>query len=166
MGLYPSSIPRLEAGGNVQDTCVIHSFHAKVVFIEENGHVGHGAILHGCTIRKNVLIGMNSVVMDDAVIDENSFVAAMSFVSSGMQVEPNVLVAGIPAKTVRPLSEQEVQWKSLGTSGYQRLSVHSLATMKAVSPLEAEEEGRKRVRWTKADAISLHETKKTNKDKS
>ncbi len=150
---------RLEAGVNVQDTCVIHSFPAKDVLIEANGHVGHGVVLHGCTVRRNALIGMNSVVMDDAVIGENAFVAAMSFVGSGMQVEPNLLVAGIPAKKVRSLSEQEIRWKSQGTAGYQRLAKHSLKSMQAVSPLPAEEACRKCVGWSKNDAMSLRETK-------
>lgn len=150
---------RLEAGVNVQDTCVIHSFPAREVLIEENGHVGHGAILHGCRVGKNALIGMNSVVMDDAVIGENSFVAAMSFVGAGIQVEPNSLVAGIPAKVVRSLTEQEVAWKTQGTAGYQRLAIHSLASMKPVTPLATEEGSRKRVDWTKDDARTLQETK-------
>lgn len=150
---------RLEAGVNVQDTCVIHSSPAKDVLIEENGHVGHGAVLHGCRVGKNALIGMNSVIMDDAVIGENSFVAAMTFVGAAMEVEPNSLVAGIPAKKVRRLSEQEVQWKSQGTAGYQRLAVHSLASMKPVAPLEVEEASRKRIGWSKNDAMPLNETR-------
>ena len=76
----------LQAGVNVQDTCVIHSFPEHDTVVEVNGHIGHGAVLHCCTVRRNALVGMNAVVMDNAVIGENSFVAACSFVKVGMEV--------------------------------------------------------------------------------
>ena len=93
-------------GVNIQDTCVIHSFPGSDVILEENCHVGHGAILHGCTIRKNALVGMNTVVMDRAVIGENSFVAAMSFVQSGMSASANILIGGVPANFTNGLIDE------------------------------------------------------------
>lgn len=135
------------AGVNIQDTCVIHSFPEVDVSLEENCHVGHGAILHGCTVRKNALIGMNSVVMDRAVIGENSFVAAMSFVQSGMSASANMLIGGVPAREMRPLKEEEIRWKSEGTMLYQRLAVHSLTSMREAVPLESVEPDRRRVRY-------------------
>ena len=91
----------LERGSNLQDTCVVHSFPGDDTIVEENGHIGHGAVLHGCTIKKNALVGMNAVVMDNAVIGENSFVAAMAFVKAGMQVSSNVVVAGCQQQSSR-----------------------------------------------------------------
>ena len=83
----------MEKGSNLQDTCVVHSFPGDDTIIEEDGHIGHGAVLHGCRIKKNAMVGMNAVVMDNAVIGENSFVAAMAFEKAGMVIPDNVVVA-------------------------------------------------------------------------
>ena len=83
----------MKEGSNMQDTCVVHSFPGDDTIVEENGHIGHGAILHGCIIKRNAMVGMNAVVMDNAVIGENSFVAAMAFVKAGTIVPPNVPAA-------------------------------------------------------------------------
>jgi carbonic anhydrase/acetyltransferase-like protein (isoleucine patch superfamily) len=88
---------------------------------------------------------MNSVVMDRAVIGENSFVAAMSFVRSGMSAGANMLIGGVPAKEMRPLNEEEILWKLKGTKLYQQLAAHSIMTMKEVVPLESVEMNRRRV---------------------
>lgn len=140
-------IGRLEmrAGSNVQDNCTVHCFPGKDVIIEEDGHIGHGAVLHGCTIKRNGMVGMNAVVMDDAVVGENGFVAAMSFVKAGFEVPPNTLVAGIPAKIMRELSREEIAWKSEGTGHYQHLAQRHLATGREVEPLTETESNRKRV---------------------
>ncbi|MCK0511738.1 transferase hexapeptide repeat family protein [Aromatoleum buckelii] len=135
----------LKAGVNVQDTCVIHSFPDHDTVVNENGHIGHGAVLHCCTIGRNALVGMNAVVMDNAVVGENAFVAACSFVKAGMQVPPGTLVAGTPAKVVRPLTEQEMAWKVQGTGIYQNLTRRCLATMVETDALAAVEADRKRI---------------------
>ena len=137
-------IGRLEmrAGSNVQDNCTVHCFPGKDVVIEEDGHVGHGAVLHGCTIRRNGMVGMNAVIMDDAVIGESAFVAAMAFVKAGMQVPDRTLVGGVPAKIMRELSEKEIGWKSEGTGHYQHLAQRYLATSTAVEPLSEVEADR------------------------
>jgi len=132
----------MRAGSNIQDNCVVHSFPGKGVIIEEDGHVGHGAILHGCTIKRNAMIGMHAVVMDDAIIDEAAFVAAMAFVKAGMHVPPRSLAAGIPAKVLRELSDNEIKWKSEGTRIYQQLAQRYLATAKEVEPLREVEPNR------------------------
>ena len=108
----------LEAGSNIQDNCVMHGFPGKDCVIEADGHVGHGAILHGCRIGRNALVGMNSVIMDGAVISEASIVAALSFVKGGFEVPPRTLAGGIPARIMRPLSDDEIAWKSRGTAVY------------------------------------------------
>ena len=109
-------------GANVQDNCVMHSFPDKDCVIEANGHIGHGAVLHGCTVGRNAMVGMNAVVMDNAIIAEESIVAACSFVRAGFECEPRSLVMGMPAKVKRSLSEKEVDWKTRGTQEYQELT--------------------------------------------
>ena len=121
-------------GANVQDNCVLHCFPGKDVTIEADGHIGHGSVLHGCTIKRNALVGMNAVIMDDAVIGEDSFVAAMAFVKAGTEVPPCTLVAGIPAKVMRELTDDEIAWKSVGTGHYQHLVRRYLATSAEVDP--------------------------------
>jgi phenylacetic acid degradation protein len=153
---------RLEAGVNVQDTCVIHSFPEVDVIIEEDGHIGHGSVIHGCIVKKNALIGMNSVVMDNAVIGENSLIAACSFVKAGMRIPPCKLAGGIPARVIRDLSEDEIAWKSTSTRLYQRLAVRSITTMKPEEPLPYEESNRGRVLASRAEQVSL-DIKKSGK---
>jgi phenylacetic acid degradation protein len=148
----------LKAGSNIQDTCVVHCFPGKDVVVEEDGHVGHGAVLHGCRVGRNALIGMNAVLMDDVVVGENSIVGALSFVKEGTEIPANTLVAGTPAKVIRELSEKEIGWKTRGTEVYHHLAQQHLATEQAVEPLAAPEPDRKRV------PDVLYETKEANKD--
>ena len=136
---------RICSGANLQDCCVMHGFPGTDTVVEEDGHVGHGAILHGCVVQKNALVGMNAVVNDNAVIGESAIVAAMAFVKAGMIVPPRTLVAGVPAKVVRSLTQQELAWKSEGTQSYQELARRSLATMVETEALAAPERGRKRI---------------------
>jgi phenylacetic acid degradation protein len=135
----------LGEGANIQDTCVMHGFPNTDTVVEENGHVGHGAVLHGCRIGRNVLVGMNAVVMDGAEVGESSIVAAMAFIKAKTGIPPRSLVAGIPARVVRELTDDEIAWKSQGTATYHDLVVRSLRTLKAVEPLTAAEPGRKRI---------------------
>ncbi len=132
----------MEAGSNVQDTCVVHGVFNSERVIEENGHIGHGAVLHGCRIGQNSLIGMNAVVLDGSVIGRNSLVGAMAFVKAGFCCDDQSLVAGSPAVVVRTLSSAEVERKTLGTGQYQQLTVRCLATHKEVAPLERVESDR------------------------
>ncbi|WP_300452913.1 phenylacetic acid degradation protein PaaY [Accumulibacter sp.] len=134
----------LERGVNVQDTCVMHGFPGTDTVIEEDGHIGHGAVLHGCRIGRNALVGMNAVIMDNAVLGESSIVAACAFVKAGLEIPPCSLVAGVPAKVIRSLSEQEIAWKKEGTLTYQELTRRSLATLVETAPLSAVEPNRKR----------------------
>jgi len=136
---------RLEvrAGANIQDSCILHAYPGVGTIVEEDGHIGHGAILHGCTIKRNALVGMNAVVNDSAVIGESAVVAAMAFVKAEMVVPPRSLVAGIPARVIRELTDEELAWKSEGTASYQELTRRSFATMKAAAPLAAAEPGRR-----------------------
>jgi len=135
----------VRAGANLQDCCVMHGFPGTDTVVEDQGHIGHGAILHGCVVQKNALVGMNAVVNDNAVIGESAIVAAMAFVKAGMIVPPRTLVAGVPAKVVRELTEQELAWKIEGTQSYQELTRRSLATMVETNALTAPEPDRKRI---------------------
>ena len=135
----------MHEGANLQDTCVVHGFPHTDTTIEADGHVGHGAVLHGCTVGRGALIGMNAVVMDEARIGEASFVAACAFVKAGQQIPPGHLAAGVPAKVVRALTADEMAWKAEGTATYQALALRSLASMQAVQPLSAPEPDRRRI---------------------
>jgi phenylacetic acid degradation protein len=134
----------VRAGANIQDSCILHGFPGLGTVVEENGHVGHGAVLHGCTVQRNALVGMNAVVNDHAVVGESSVVAAMAFVKAQMVIPPRTLAAGIPARIVRALTDTELAWKLEGTEQYHVLAKRSLASMRAVDPLPAPEPGRSR----------------------
>jgi len=142
------------AGSNVQDCCILHSFPAKDTLLEEDAHVGHGAVLHGCIVRRRALIGIGAIVMDDAVIEEEAFVGAASFVRAGFVVPARTLVTGVPARVVRELKPEELAWKAAGTREYQELAVRSLATLRECAPLPAPEPNRPRL-GTSA-AVPLH----------
>ena len=133
-------------GANVQDNCVMHSFPDKDCVIEANGHIGHGAVLHGCTVGRNAMVGMNAVVMDNAVIAEESIVAASAFVSAGFECKPRSLIMGVPAKVKRSLSEQEVDWKTRGTGEYQELTRRCQASLIKTGALTEVEENRGRMK--------------------
>lgn len=148
----------LEHGANLQDSCVMHGFPGTDTVVEEDGHIGHGAVLHGCRIGRNALVGMNAVIMDNAVIGESAIVAACAFVKAGIEIPPRMLAAGMPAKVVRALTDEEIAWKVDGTRTYQDLARRSLATMHETAPLAAVEPGRKRIELP--DVVPLVELKK------
>jgi phenylacetic acid degradation protein len=135
----------VRAGANLQDTCVMHGFPGTDTIVEEDGHIGHGAVLHGCIVRRNALVGMNAVINDNAIVGESAIVAAMAFVKAGFEVPPRTLAAGMPARIVRALTEQELAWKVEGTESYQELARRSASTMRATSPLAAIEADRPRI---------------------
>lgn len=148
----------LERGANVQDTCVVHGFPEHDTVVEENGHIGHGAVLHSCVVRRDALVGMNAVVMDEAEVGAATIVAACAFVPAGMKLPPRSLVAGMPAKVRRELSDEEVAWKRAGTLTYQELTRRSLASLVEVAPLPSPEADRPRLQ--RVDVKSLIETRR------
>jgi phenylacetic acid degradation protein len=135
----------MQEGSNLQDGCCMHSFPGKDAIVETNGHVGHGAVLHGCCIGRNAMVGMNSVVMDGAVVGESSIVAAMSFVKANQIIPPYSLAMGTPAQILRELTEQELAWKREGTEIYQQLTKRCFQTIAPREPLRQVEPERKRV---------------------
>jgi phenylacetic acid degradation protein len=135
----------LETGSNIQDHCTMHGFPGSDTVVEEDGHIGHGAVLHGCRIRRNALVGMNAVVMDGAVVGEDAIVAAMCFVRAGFEVPASHLIAGVPGRVVRELTVTELSWKVEGTRTYQRLVQRCKATLRAVEPLSSDDPARARL---------------------
>ncbi|MFI5914204.1 gamma carbonic anhydrase family protein [Dactylosporangium sp. NPDC051541] len=129
-------------GSNLQDSCVFHTFPGTEAVLGRDGHVGHGAILHGCRIGAGALIGMNAVVMDGADVGAEAFVGAHAFVKAGFVVPPRTLAAGSPARIVRELNAQELAWKANGTKVYQELTVRSRETMRECAPLAEVEPNR------------------------
>jgi phenylacetic acid degradation protein len=150
----------IEAGANIQDCCVIHGFPESDTVIEQDGHVGHGAIIHSARICRNALIGMGAVVNDNAVIGESAFVAAMAFVKAGMQVPARSLVAGIPAKVMRDLSADELAWKLDATLAYQNLARRSLASLRETVALTEAEPGRRRLSMSEVLPLSAWKNRK------
>ena len=143
------------AGANVQETCVVHTFPNLGVVIEPSGHIGHGAVLHGCRIGRNVMVGMNAVVMDEAEIGENSIVAAMAFVKAGAKIPPRSLAVGSPARVTRELSDEEIAWKTRGTGVYQRLALEARGKLAPCQPLAAPEPNLRRVRSPEYDPLVI-----------
>lgn len=123
----------------------MHGFPEQDTVVEEDGHIGHSAILHGCVIRRNALVGMNAVIMDGAVIGENSIVGAAAFVKAKAEMPADHLIVGSPAKAIRSLSVDEMEWKKRGTREYQVLVERCKLTMHQVEPLREVEEGRMRL---------------------
>ncbi|WP_242130722.1 gamma carbonic anhydrase family protein [Aestuariivivens marinum] len=92
---------------NVQDGAVIHATYQKSpTNIGDNVSIGHNAIVHGCTIHDNVLVGMGSIIMDDCVVESNSIIAAGAVVTQNTRVEAGSIYAGVPAKKVKDISEE------------------------------------------------------------
>lgn len=132
----------IKKNANVQDNCVIHGFPNSVTVVEEYGHIGHAAILHGCVIGKNVLVGMNSVILDYAEIGENTIIGANSTVKAKAKIPANVLALGSPAKVIRDLEAKEIEWKSEGTEEYIHLAQRCLNSLQEVEPHAEVREGR------------------------
>jgi phenylacetic acid degradation protein len=135
----------VEDGANIQDHCMLHGFPGKDTVAGAGCTVGHGAILHGCVVRRGALIGMNCVVNDNAEIGEHAVVAALAFVKAEARIPARSLAAGIPAKVLRQLSDEEIRWKDDNMALYQQLAVRSATSLREVEALTKPEPGRKRI---------------------
>lgn len=122
-------------GCNVQENCTIHMFPGVTVVLEENAHIGHGAIIHGAHIGNNVLVGMNAVIMDEVKIGANSIIGALCFIKSGEIIPEKSLVVGNPHKIVREVSDDMIAWKTEGTLLYQTLAKEYNEHLKPCEPL-------------------------------
>ncbi len=125
----------LEDGVNVQENCTVHMFPGKSITLKKSAHVGHGAIIHGANLGENCLIGMNSVIMDDAEIGDESIVGAMAFVKAETKIPKRSLVVGNPAKVIKEVSDEMIAWKTKGTQLYQQLPADCHESLKEVEPL-------------------------------
>ncbi len=125
----------IEDGCNVQENCTIHMFPGTTVLLKQGAHVGHGAIIHGATLGKNCLIGMNSVIMDDVEIGDECIVGALCFVPAETKIEKRKVVVGNPAKIVKDVSHEMIAWKTKGTALYQKLPADCYASLKPCEPL-------------------------------
>ena len=132
----------LEDGVNVQENCTIHMFPGKSIRLKASAHVGHGAVIHGANLGENCLVGMNSVIMDDAEIGDESIVGAMAFVKAETVIPRRSLVVGNPAKIIKQVSDDMIQWKSAGTQLYQCLPADCFKSLKEVEPLREIPENR------------------------
>lgn len=125
----------LEDGVNVQENCTVHMFPGKSIVLQESAHVGHGAVIHGAQLGRNCLIGMNSVIMDDAVIGDECIVGAMSFVKAETVFQPRQLIVGNPAKAIKEVTDEMIDWKTAGTRLYQQLPADCKESLDEVEPL-------------------------------
>lgn len=125
----------IEDGCNVQETCVIHVFPGRSITLKKNAHIGHGAVIHGASIGENVLIGMNAVVMDRADVGGGSIIGALTFVPAEMMIPARSVVVGNPAKIVKQVTDEMLEWKSQGTALYRTLPKDLRRSMRAVKPL-------------------------------
>ncbi len=132
----------IDQGANIQENCVVHMFPGTTVHLHPNAHVGHGAIIHGAILKTNCLIGMNAVIMDDAVIGENTIIGALSFVAAKAEIAKNSLAVGNPAKVIRELKSDQIQWKTKGTNYYQKLPADNQTFLNECIPLSQIEDDR------------------------
>ena len=125
----------IEDGCNVQENCTIHMFPGVTVLLKKNAHIGHGAVIHGATIGKNCLIGMNSVIMDNVILGDECIVGALSFIKADQQIPARSLLVGNPAKIIKQVSDDMIKWKTDGTKIYQQLAQDMKTEWKVCEPL-------------------------------
>jgi phenylacetic acid degradation protein len=134
----------IEEDANIQDHCVMHGFPDRDTVIERLGHIGHHAIVHGAIVRRNAMIGMGAILLDYCEIGADSIVAAQALVKAGEIVPPRSMVAGIPAKRIRDITEKDLEWKRMATDDYRRLPRLYHQGLKPAEPLRAVEPNRPR----------------------
>jgi carbonic anhydrase/acetyltransferase-like protein (isoleucine patch superfamily) len=134
----------IEDGCNVQENCTIHMFPGVTVTLREGAHIGHGAIIHGASIGRNCLVGMNAVIMDRVQVGDESIVGALAFVAADSVIPSRSVVVGNPAKVVKQVSDEMLAWKSEGTAIYQRLPKDCQETLRPVEPLRTVPVNRKK----------------------
>lgn len=132
----------IEDGCNIQENCTVHMFPGITVILKEGSHIGHGAIIHGAVIGRNCLVGMNSVIMDNAELGDECVVGALSLVKADEKIPPRSLLVGNPARIIRTVSEEMVKWKTEGTALYRRLPAEMHESWKPCEPLSEVEANR------------------------
>ena len=125
----------IEDGCNVQENCTIHMFPGVTVLLKAGAHIGHGAIIHGATIGKNCLVGMNAVIMDNVQLGDESIVGALSFIKEGEIIPARSVVVGNPGKIVKQVTDEMINWKTEGTKLYQALPDNCINGLISCDPL-------------------------------
>jgi phenylacetic acid degradation protein len=125
----------IEDGCNVQESCTIHMFPGTTLTLREGAHIGHGAIVHGASIGRNVLVGMNAVLMDEAEIGDECIIGAMTFINAKTIIPARSLVVGNPCKIIKQVSDEMLAWKTKGTRLYQMLPKDCHDSLIECSPL-------------------------------
>src|SRR5205814_8952728 len=105
----------IEDGCNVQENCTIHMFPGVTVLLKTGSHIGHGAVIHGATIGRNCLVGMNAVIMDNVMLGDECIVGALTFIKEGEQIPGRSLIVGSPSKIIKQVSDEMFAWKTKGT---------------------------------------------------
>lgn len=124
-------------GCNVQENCTIHMFPGVTVLLKEGSHIGHGAVVHGATIGRNCLVGMNAVIMDNVLLGDECIVGALSFLKADGVFERRSLIVGNPAKKIKEVSDEMIRWKTEGTALYQQLPKQLFNSWKECEPLRS-----------------------------
>lgn len=125
----------IEDGCNVQENCTIHMFPGVTVLLKAGAHIGHGAIIHGATIGKNCLVGMNAVIMDNVQLGDECIVGALSFIKADEIIPARSMVVGNPSKIIKQVTDEMMEWKTKGTELYQQLPKQMMQNFKTCEPL-------------------------------
>ena len=125
----------IEDGCNVQENCIIHMFPGVTVLLKPSAHIGHGAIIHGATIGKNCLVGMNAVIMDNVELGDECIIGALTFIKQDEKIPARSLVAGNPGKIIKQVTDEMLAWKTEGTKLYQSLPKEMFESWKECEPL-------------------------------
>ncbi len=134
----------IEAGCNVQENCTIHMFPGVTVLLKEGAHIGHGAIIHGATIGRNCLVGMNAVIMDNVELGDECIVGALCFIKANEIIPNRSLVVGNPSKIIKEVSDEMMAWKTEGTKLYQQLPAEMYNHWVPCEPLQVSDESHAR----------------------
>jgi carbonic anhydrase/acetyltransferase-like protein (isoleucine patch superfamily) len=132
----------IEDGCNIQENCTIHMFPGTTVLLKEGAHVGHGAIVHGATLGRNCLIGMNAVIMDNVQLGDECIIGALAFIKADAVFERRSLIVGNPAQKIKEVSDEMMKWKTEGTKLYQQLPQQLHQSLKECQPLTSIPENR------------------------
>jgi phenylacetic acid degradation protein len=127
----------IEDGCNVQENCTIHMFPGVTVLLKSQAHIGHGAIIHGATIGHNCLVGMNAVIMDNVQLGDECIVGALTFIKADEIIPARSVIVGNPAKIVKQVTDEMLQWKTEGTKIYQQLPAQMQQHCTPCNPLTA-----------------------------
>jgi len=125
----------IEDGCNVQENCTIHMFPGVTVWLKAGAHIGHGAIIHGATIGRNCLVGMNAVIMDNVELGDECIVGALCFIKANEIIPNRSMVVGNPCKIIKEVSDEMMAWKTEGTKLYQQLPAEMYNHWQPCEPL-------------------------------